>query len=85
MAGGWSWPLELVPPPWSAGSAGGFVLALPPDRWRGPAVGHPLAGQAGPPPVAPPDPFDPPELAGRGAGRLTGGAEPPVRLWLLTG
>jgi hypothetical protein len=26
-----------------------------------------------------------PELDGRGAGRLTGGADPPPRLWLLTG
>src|SRR5690349_18022614 len=90
MAGGSSRPLDRVPPPDSAGSPGGFGagfgLARPLDRWRGPAVGHPLAGQAGPPPLAPPfPPFPPdrPELAGRGAGRLTGGADPPVRL--LTG
>ena len=32
------------------------------------------------------DPREPePELDGRGAGRLTGGAAPPPRLWLLTG
>src|SRR5215470_7706105 len=100
MADGSSWPLDLVPPPWSAGASGGagFGLARPPDRCRGPADDHPLAGQAGPPPPAPPDPldpldpldpfdpFDPPDLLdGRGAGRLTGGADPPARLWLLTG
>jgi hypothetical protein len=88
MAGGSSRPLDRVPPE-SAGSAGGFGagfgLARPPDRWRGPAVGHPLAGQAGPPPPLPPFPLDRPELAGRGAGRLTGGADPPLRPRLLTG
>ena len=95
VAGGSSWPLDREPPPESAVSAGGlgagFGLARPLDRWRGPALGHPLAGQAGPPPPEPPEPLDPPEppeppdLAGRGAGRLTGGADPPPRLWLLTG
>jgi hypothetical protein len=79
----------------------GFGRARPLDRWRGPALGHPLAGQAGPPPATPPPldpppldlpPLDPPELDprepeldGRGAGRLTGGMDPLPRLWLLTG
>jgi hypothetical protein len=110
VAGGSSGPLDREPPPESAGSAGGlgagFGRARPADRWRGPALGQPLAGQAGPPPLDPPeldppeldppelDPpeLDPPELDprapeldGRGAGRLTGGADPPPRLWLLTG
>ena len=103
VAGGSSWPLDRWPPPWSAVSAGGFGagagfgLARPLDRWRGPALGHPLAGQAGPPPAEPPEPPEPPdlpelpelpeppELDGRGAGRLTGGADPPLRPWLLTG
>src|SRR5690348_15166791 len=100
VAGGSSWPLDRLPP-WSADSAGGagagFGRARPPDRWRGPALGHPLAGQAGPPPADPPEPPEPPgppqprELRqqpgqdGRGAGRLTGGAVPPLRPWLLTG
>ena len=39
------------------------------------------------PPELDPRELDPrePELDGRGAGRLTGGADPPPRLWLLTG
>jgi len=107
VAGGSSWPLDRAPPPESAGSAGGlgdgFGRARPEERWRGPALGHPLAGQAGPPPLDPPPleppPLDPPELEppeldpreldprepepeldGRGAERLTGGAAPPPRL-----
>jgi hypothetical protein len=81
MAGCSSWPRPLAGlPPWSAGAAGGGAAwggrGLPPDRCRPAAAGHPLAGQAGPDPLAP---LEPPPLMD--------GADPrsPERAWLLTG
>ena len=91
MAEGSSWPPPLDGlPPWPADSAGGFWgdagagLGLPPERCLAPAAGHPLAGQAGPDPLDPLDPLDPPEPL-EPPGWLMGGADPPARLWLLTG
>jgi len=80
------WPL------WPAGSAGGGVLEArcgrPSERCLGPAVGHPLAGQAGAAPLKPPAPLsgrEPPPLMGgadpRSTGRagvLAGGIDPPA-------
>lgn len=83
MADGWS--LSPAPlPPWSAddcaplpgafAGGAGFGLARPvepPDRCLAPAVGQPLAGQAG---ADPDDPEEPAELA-----ELAELAEPPAR------
>ena len=82
-AGGWSFPPVLWLPLWLAWLAGGaldvfsagaeFGCARPLDRCLAPAVGQPLAGQAGPEPdgaaVDPPDPPDRPR---------TGGPDPPA-------
>ena len=92
MADGSSWPLDLLPPPWSAGagaapepgSAWPAARSLPGPRTR-PSAGRPGRAAAGGStgPVVRLDPLDP---VGRwGAGWLTGGSDPPARLWLLTG
>lgn len=77
MAGGWS----LSPPPWPPWSAGGCAplpgapedeagldRARPPEpaeRCLAPAVGQPLAGQAGPEPDEPEEPEEPAEPPAR--------------------
>ena len=60
MARGSSGLLDLLPPSCSGACAGGGAGAGlgPPDRCRGPAVGHPLAGQAGALPMGGADPPD---------------------------